>query len=95
MAPSDDTGHDTARTGNDTPTQEKSASITIDGEHYKVPRGDNVVSDLIRLTGGDPANTDLVQVKGHEQTVLSDTAVISVASGDKFVTVSTEPTPVA
>lgn len=75
--------------------KEKTAPITVDGEHYKVTRGDHVVAELIRLTGADPADTDLVQVKGREQAKLRDDQVISVSSGHKFVTVSTEPTPVA
>ncbi len=93
MTPNDDTGHD--KSDKDKSDKDKTASITIDGEHYTIHRGDNVVSDLIRLAGADPAKTDLVQIKGREQTVLMDNAVISVTSGDKFVTVSAEPTPVA
>ena len=92
MAPNHESGHGPADKDKD---KDKTAPITIDGEHYKVPRGDNIASDLIRLTSADPANTDLVQVKGREQTVLLDNAVISVTGGEKFVTVSTEPTPVA
>jgi uncharacterized protein YabE (DUF348 family) len=80
----------------DTPRdKDKTASIQIDGEEYEVPRQNNLVADLIRLTGADPSVTDLVQVKGREQTTLKDDDRISVNSGSKFVTVSTEPTPVA
>jgi hypothetical protein len=95
MAPNHDSGQAESKVDDSKPDHEKTASIQIDGEHYKVPRGDTVVSDLIRLAGADPATTDLVQIKGREQTPLQDNAVIEVKSGDKFVTVSTEPTPVA
>lgn len=95
MAPNDKGGP--APAGKDKPDtdKDKTASIQIDGEPYKVTRGDHVVAELIGLTGADPANTDLVQVKGREQSRLRDDQTVSVASGDKFVTVSTEPTPVA
>lgn len=77
------------------PSKDKTFSVEIDDEEYEVPREDQLVADLIRLTGADPAKTDLVQVKGRNQTVLKDDAIIRVSSGSKFVTISTEPTPVA
>jgi hypothetical protein len=77
------------------PDKDKTASISIDGDDYEVPRENNLVADLIRLTGADPAVTDLIRVKGREQETLADHARISVNPSSKFVTVSTEPTPVA
>ena len=81
--------------GHDDKVRDKTASIEIDEEEYEVPRGDNLVETLIRITGQDPAVTDLVLIKGREQTRLADGDTIKVTSGSKFVTVSTEPTPVA
>ena len=81
--------------GHDEKDEDKTASIEIDDEEYEVPRGDNLVETLIRITGQDPAVTDLVLIKGREQTRLADADTIKVNSGSKFVTVSTEPTPVA
>jgi hypothetical protein len=73
----------------------KTFDITIDDEPYEVPREDQLVADLIRLTGADPAITNLVEVKGRNQIPLNDNDKVKVSSGSKFVTVSTEPTPVA
>lgn len=95
MAPNDTAGLESGAKDKSDKDDGKTTSISIDGEHYKLTRGDHIVAELIHLAGADPANTDLVRVKGREQTKLRDDEIISVSSGDKFVTVSTEPTPVA
>lgn len=73
----------------------KNVTIDVDGEDVTVPDRDVTPNEILALAGLDPATHYLVLIKGkHQQPFkgLGDQP-ISIHKGEKFVSLSTGPTP--
>ena len=72
-------------------------TFTVDDEDVTTEGRTLTPVEIMTLAGVDPATHYLVEIKGRHQTSYQDkpNQEIKVHPGDKFVTVSTGPTPVS
>lgn len=70
-------------------------TITIDGTEYSTSAHELTGAEILALAGKTPATHRLIKVTGRNQDEIAPDEIVKINSGLKFVTVSTEPTPVA
>ena len=68
-------------------------NFTVDGRPLEAPAR-QLVADVIKLAGLDPAGYNLGEMKGSrpEPKVLEDDKTITIKDGDEFVTIREEAT---
>lgn len=73
----------------------KKVTIHLDGENLVLESPDTTPNEILQLAGLDPATHYLVEIKGRQQDSLQGqgAAAIHVKDGDKFISLSTGPTP--
>ena len=73
----------------------KTLTIKLDGEDLEIPDRDVTPNEILTLAELDPANHYLVRIKGKHQESLEGQGdvTIKVHTNEKFVSVSTGPTP--
>lgn len=76
---------------------DKTVTITVDTDPYQVDKGETMASDIVRLTGKDPAVSYLVEIQGRHQESYKDRpeAMVKVHEHSTFVTASSPPTTVS
>ena len=69
--------------------------IVLDDEPLQVPDDEATPNDLLRLANLDPATHYLVLLKGRERESFKGNGdeIIKLHEDERFVSVSTEPTP--
>jgi hypothetical protein len=80
---------------NKTVRPEKKVSVFVDDDPVLTPK-DTTPREVLVEAGLDPAQRQLVKVKGKQQTPYPDPDVeLKVHEGEQFITVSTGGTPVS
>lgn len=71
--------------------------ITIDGREFSLEDNESTPNELLTLAGLDPATHYLVRVEGRSQHSYEGRGGerIHIHRGERFVSVSTGPTPVS
>lgn len=74
---------------------DKSVTIDFDDEPLVIPDRDTTPNEILRIAGLDPATHYLVHIQGKEQESYKDRGEepLKVHNNDKYVSVSTGPTP--
>ena len=71
-------------------------AFQIDGVEYQRADRSATAAELIVLAGLDPESHDLIRLAGasEQEKRLSDTTMVQLTPGARFMTVFTGPTPV-
>lgn len=87
--------HDEHREENGPGRPRKGVTIDVDGEDVTVPDRDVTPNEILALAGLDPATHYLVHIKAKHQEPFKGIGdqPIKVHEGEKFVSLSTGPTP--
>lgn len=73
----------------------KTITIDLDGEDLELPDRDATPNEILQTAGLDPATHYLVQVHGKQQDSYQGRGeeTIKVHNNEKFISLSTGPTP--
>ncbi|MHB8868880.1 MAG: multiubiquitin domain-containing protein [Thermoleophilia bacterium] len=69
--------------------------VMIDAEEYEVTAHELTGREILALAELTPETHRLIELTGRNQEEIPPEQVVHISSGLRFVTVSTEPTPVA
>jgi hypothetical protein len=74
---------------------QKSVTIDLDGEDLTVPDRDITPDEILTIAGLEPATHYLVRLRGKHQESLQGAGEVplKVHEGEKFLSLSTGPTP--
>lgn len=73
----------------------KQVEITLDDESLVLPDRDITPNEILAIAGLDPATHYLVKLQGRQQESLKDEGEVGIRvhSNEKFISLSTGPTP--